>query len=116
MTARDDEQCPVRPDGFTHTLDGAGRCADCRCDLDAAPRELRPGRYPGAFTRPAYAPIPVYLRTEYQLARDAGLSDDDAQSDIAAAHGLRPAGERSWTLFELAKFEFVAWRASRSQP
>jgi hypothetical protein len=114
--AFDDEQCPVRQEGLNHILDGEGHCAECFIALKRAIREPKFEKGPiTQFFRPRLR-IPRAFNEEYMRRIRAGLSEEDAQAQMAEERGLRPAGTRPWTLGELARLQFTAWRTRRIDP
>lgn len=122
--AYDDEPCPSRGPGLNHITDGTPQCAECGITCYNArlrtetPTEPSPAPSPWQVPSPRrpFNPVPNYLKSEYYRER-RHLSDKDAQAFVAFQHGLEPAvGCQPWTLRELARLEFLAWRVARETP
>lgn len=115
-----DEQCPKRGPAMKHTLDldkrPDGRCGECGMlliiPMSPAAIEVAPPPSPQKYL-PRSTRIPSRFWARYTQARDAGLSDEEAQALIACVEvGLDAVPNcRPWTLAEAAKLEFVAWFA-----
>jgi hypothetical protein len=111
------EQCPQRNAGLSHTVpEGWLTCRDCGASLDKVPEEPSPPHEVRDAPVYKYTPVPAAYRAEFIEARKTCPSDMDAQAYVCYQHGLEPVGDIPWTLRDLAKLEFVAWRTARETP
>lgn len=107
----DDEQCPQRGPGLTHTGSGTPVCVHCGSSI--VHREWSPPRV--APTEPPRRPVPACYWRAYLALRNEGMTDADAESVLCLRHGLSLGdGQRQrWTLWELARLDELAWRVAQ---